>query len=314
MKSLWKLVSFLGALVVLGFIFMAGSSLITMLRGGEEGSYPSKPSILALDLSGVIIDGKKFLRDLRKYREMDAIKGVLIRIDSPGGVVGPSQEIYQEIKKVREEFKKPVVVSCNGLAASGAFYSAMAADKIVTNPGTLMGSIGVIMEFANLEKLYEWAKIKRYVVKTGAFKDTGAEYREMREDERLYLQGTMMEVLGQFKEAVAKGRNMPLEKVTAVADGRVFTGETAVKMGFADKVGTYSDALKLVGQMAKLGSRPEVFEPPKPHSILELVNGANAEEESETELKQFGQTLKRALGTELLGKPLFLMPGVWGAQ
>src|SRR5690606_7819038 len=137
-----------------------------------------------------------------KYREEDHIKAVVVQVNSPGGVVGPSQEIYSEIVRTREEYKKPVVFSCLGLAASGAYYAAAGADKFVVNPGCMVGSIGVIMQFANLEKLLSWAKIERYALKTGAFKDTGAEYRPMGAEERAMLEDLLNSVLGQFKKAI----------------------------------------------------------------------------------------------------------------
>jgi protease-4 len=237
---------------------------------------------------------------------MREVKGVLIQINSPGGVVGPSQEIYAEIKKTRDVYKKPVVVSGSGLVASGAFYAAMGADKIVTNPGTLMGSIGVIMEFANLSKLYDWAKIQRYAIKTGAYKDTGSEYREMREDEKKLLNVLMQDVLLQFKTAISQGRNMPMDKVNQYADGRIFTGREAVELGFADQVGTLSDAIEIVGELSGLGKRPEVFEAPKEReSLLNiLMEGA----ETRLNLNPV-ESIKSSL--KLMGQPLFILPGVW---
>lgn len=301
-----KFFQFIGAVVVIGF-------LISLLAGGIFSSFMGKKeriggdAIMKLELDGVIMDGKRFLKDLRKYREVSEIKGILVQMNSPGGVVGPSQEIYAELKKTREVYQKPVVVAGSGLVASGAFYAAMAADKIVTNPGTLMGSIGVIMEFANLEKLYDWAKIKRFVVKTGAYKDTGAEYREMREDEKKLLQTLMDDVLMQFKKAIAEGRKMPLEKVTQYADGRIFTGEQAVALGFADQVGTMTDAVEILGEMTKLGKKPEIFEPPKEYdSFMEFLTSNQEQSSSEAQaLRVMTNQLKT------LGQPLFLMKGTF---
>jgi protease IV len=264
----------------------------------------SKPSILFLELEGVILDGKEFLENLHKYAADDDIKGVLIQINSPGGVVGPSQELFAELKRVRTELKKPVVVSCLGLAASGAYYAAVAADKIVTNPGSLLGSIGVIMEFANLEKLYEWAKIKRYSIKTGQYKDSGAEYREMRPDERLLFQEMANEVLMQFKKTVAESRKLSMEVVDKYADGRVFTGATAVALGFADQVGTLEDAKRLVGQLSGLGSKPEMFTPPpkRPEFLSELFLESKKANSVEAALKDI-------FHSKFMGQPLYLMPG-----
>lgn len=302
-----KFFQFVGVLTVIGFVcafFIAGtlSSLVGSNKPKVHGN-----AIMKLELDGIIMDGKRFLKDLRKYREVPEIKGILVQMNSPGGVVGPSQEIYAELKKTREVYQKPIVVTGSGLVASGAFYAAMAADKIITNPGTLMGSIGVIMEFANLERLYDWAKIKRFVIKTGDYKDTGAEYRQMREDERKLLQTLMDDVLMQFKKAIAEGRKMPLEKVTQYADGRIFTGEQAVALGFADQVGTMSDAVEVLGEMTKLGKNPEIFEPPKEYdSFMEFLTSNQSESRSEAQaLKVMTNQLKT------LGQPLFLMKGTF---
>lgn len=299
---------FLGTIfIAIIVLFFAGcliltGSLVDQLELREKKL--SKPSVLFLELEGVIIDGKDFLEDLKIYAAEDDIKGVLIQINSPGGVVGPSQEIFSEIKRVRTELKKPVVVSCLGLAASGAYYAAVAADKIVTNPGSLMGSIGVIMEFANLEKLYEWAKIERYTIKTGAYKDSGAEYREMREDERALFQSMADEVLMQFKKTVAENRKLSLDLVSKYSDGRVFTGATAVALGFADKVGTLEDAKRVLGQLAGLGEKPDLFTPPSKR--VNLLQEFFVESKVKFSLKS---AVQEFVNTELLGQPLFLMPG-----
>jgi len=142
-----------------GMLVLSVGGLVSLFGSGDERV--DKASILALDLEGVIMDGKDMLELLRKYRKEDRIKGVLIRINSPGGVVGPSQEMYEEIKRTREEFKKPVYVFCSAVAASGAYYAAVGADKIYTTPGCMIGAIGALMEFMNLEKLYDWAKVQR---------------------------------------------------------------------------------------------------------------------------------------------------------
>jgi protease-4 len=296
-----------GVLTVLGIILVFVSVWVGFGSLMKNETKVKEKAILSLELNGVIVDGKKFLKDLRKYREDDDIKGVLVQINSPGGVVGPSQEIYAELKRTREVYKKPVVVTGSGLVASGAFYSAMGADKFFVEPGTLTGSIGVIMEFANLEKLYDWAKIKRYVIKTGAYKDTGAEYREMRPDEKQLLEGTMQEVLAQFKKAIADGRKMPIERVSQYADGRIFTGETAVKLGFADQVGTFTDAVAEIGKLTKLGNKPELFEPPKDRdNILQMLISQGEDEDSKTTLKGIGVITNQL---KLLGQPLFMMKG-----
>lgn len=287
------------------FVFLVGSSTISLFGGNNRMKILRQNSILHMELDGVIVDGEKFLKALKKYREKNDIKAIVVEIDSPGGVVGPSQEIFAELKKTREEYKKPVVAVSPGLMASGAYYSAVAADKIIVAPGALVGSIGVIMEFANLERLYDWAKISRYTITTGKYKDSGAEYRSMREDERKLFQDMIDEVWLQFKEAVAQGRNMKLEEVEPYADGRVFTGATAVKLGFADEVGTVDRAFDLAAELAKIDDY-DIYEVPKGRpDFLELL----LTEEPESKITD--QVMNKVFRANLINRPLLLMPGVW---
>lgn len=288
-------------LVFVGTILAGVGGMVALFSDPEE--HVSKSSILALDLDGVITDGKDFLDLLRKHRKDSHVKGVLIRINSPGGVVGPSQEIFDEIKRTRTEFKKPVIAYCSAVAASGAYYSAVAADKIFTTPGCMMGSIGVIMEFMNLEKLYDWAKVHRYSITTGKFKDAGAEYKELTAEQRALFQEMLDDVLKQFKAAIIEGRKMKPEFLDQYADGRIFTGQQAVKLGFADQVGSWDDARKALGEMTGLGSDPEVFKAKKQRGFMEFLEEASGGESRLT------KWIDSRIGTELNARPLFLMPG-----
>lgn len=289
------------------FTFVIGSSVISLF-GGEKMRITSNNTILKLKLEGVIMDGRKFLKHLSKYREDNSIKAIVIEVNSPGGVVGPSQELNYEIKRTREEFKKPIVVVSTGLNASGAFYASVAADKILVMPGTLIGSIGVIMEFMNLEKLYDWAKVSRYSITTGKFKDSGAEYRPMREDERELFQSMADEVLLQFKTAVAEGRNLDINKVSEIADGRVVTGTKAIELGLADQIGSREDAIKVAADLAGLKDY-DVFEPQLDRP--QWMKFFGADEDEENVMTPLSETASRLLKLELAGKPLFLMPGVF---
>lgn len=296
------------------FAFLVGSSAVALFGGGEKLRVAVGDSILHLKLEGVIMNGEKFLKNLKKYRKDKNIKAIVIEINSPGGVVGPSQEIYEEIKRTREEFKKPVVAVSVGLMASGAYYSAVAADKIVVAPGAMVGSIGVIMEFANLEKLYDWAKVSRYTITTGKFKDSGAEYRPMRDDERALFQDMINEVWAQFKDAVATGRNMKPEQVEPYADGRVFTGATAVKTGFADEVGTVDRAFAVAAKLAEIEDY-EIFDIPKRRpNIFDLLQDEEeptASVENQVAAKVADGIFNQFLKADLINKPLYLMPGYW---
>lgn len=289
-------------------------SVTAMLGGSGKSagfSVTRGDVILRLKIDGVIMDGKKFLEPLLEYKEDNHVKAIVIEINSPGGVVGPSQEIFEEIRRVRTELKKPVVAVSTGLMASGAYYAAVAADKIIVQPGTLVGSIGVIMQFTNLEKLYDWAKVSRFSITTGRFKDSGAEYREMREDERQVFQTMVDDVLEQFVDAVATGRNIKVEEARKVADGRVFTGRQALELGLVDEIGTREDAFKVAAKLAGLEEgKYEIMDPPKERpSFFDMLTG----DEEDTSVKferMIDSTLKKVMKTELMGQPLFLMPGV----
>lgn len=311
--------------IVIILVFIGLAAVVKVASGWvseKETIVTAKNTILHLDLEGVIMNGKKFLKNLKKYRDNDKIKAVLININSPGGAVGPSQEIYSEIKRVREEFKKPVICVSTGIMASGGYYSAAACDKIVVAPGALIGSIGVIMEFANLEKLYDWAKVSRYSITSGKFKDSGAEYRPMREDERALFQDMIDEVYAQFKTTVMESRGLKADVMEKYADGRVFTGAQAVKLGFADKVGGYEDAVRLTAEIAGLGDNYEVFEiPKKKMSIFDFGDAGG--EDTLNSLVQYADVMrssgkdpietitKKILKTQFLNQPMFLMPGYW---
>lgn len=294
-------------------MFMAGVYLTIsgsfFLLGEESERKIARDSVLLLKIHGVILNSDKVLKQLNKYGNDSKIKAVVIRIDSPGGVVGSSQEYFNGIKKFRAETKKPVIVSCGNLAASGAYYTAVAADEIYTNAGTLMGSIGVIMEFANMQGLFDWAKVKFFTIKTGPFKDSGSNHRPMRDDEKAYFQATIDEVHRQFKAAVSEGRKLTLDKVEPFADGRVFTGESAVKNGFADKIGGLEDAIKSAATKSGITGKPEVFEPPRwrEHFLQMFMQ----EDDEDVSYKgDWAKSVQKVLQTELIGKPLFLMPGV----
>ncbi|MBM2828745.1 MAG: Multidrug transporter [Actinobacteria bacterium] len=198
------------------------------------------------------------------------MKAIILRINSPGGGVGPSQEIYSEVRKLKG--KKVVVASMGALAASGGYYIACAADKIFANPGTITGSIGVIMQFVSVKDLIEKIGLKGMVVKSGAFKDIGSPMREMKPEERKLLQEVIENVHLQFVGAVAEGRKMDRKKVMKIADGRIFSGEQAKALGLVDALGNLEDAVEEAGKMAKIEGEPRVVTPPrKKFSILELL-------------------------------------------
>jgi protease-4 len=272
-------------------------------RGSEGGSSKAlfkKQGIALLEINGVIMDSKKALKSIKAFEDNPAVKAMVVRINSPGGAVAPSQEIYQAIK----HFPLPKVVSMSSVAASGGYYIAVAGNKIYANPGTITGSIGVIMEFANLEKLYDWAKIKRFVIKTGKFKDSGAEYREMQPEERSLLQGMVDDVLVQFKAAVAEGRKLTPEVVTSLADGRIFSGTQAKAVGLVDELGGIDEAIAAAASLAKIEGKPRIItEKKKNKGFLELIQDQMRDDDDEDAesrtSNRFAATLQRVLGLEI---------------
>ena len=302
LKSLTQILFLLIGVIFLAAILFGIGDLIVVLRAPTQNV--EKPSILALDLDGVIVNTRDIVDNLRKYRKEDRIKGVLLRINSPGGVVGPSQELWAELKRTREVFKKPVVAFCGAVAASGAYYAAVAADKIVTTPGCLIGSIGAMMQLVNLEKLYDWAKIDRYAITTGKFKDAGADYQPLTAEQRAVFQDLLNDVLAQFKAAIVEGRHMKAEFLDQYADGRVFTGAQAVKLGFADSVGTWDDARLELGNMTGLGDNPEVFKVKKRSRLMQFLGG-----DASSETSSLSAVVREVLQTDLTARPLLLLPG-----
>ena len=291
------------------FVVMVVSTIFVMSKGGSNVPHRggkkvfSDDAVGVIELKGVIMDSRKFLRQFEELENDERVKAIVVRLNSPGGSVAPSQEIYQAVKKA----KKPVVASMASVAASGAFYVAMGAKKVYANAGTLTGSIGVIMEFANLEKLYDWAKIKRYVIKTGKFKDAGAEYRDMTAEERELLSTMVFDVLRQFKEAVAEGRKLPMEKVDAVADGRIFSGAQAKQAALVDELGTLDDAVHDAAKIAGIKGEPAVLRPERSsNKIWDFVMDHKDEDEDAESSSSIGKVVSR-LENKIEG----LSPGVY---
>lgn len=220
-------------------------------------------SILLLNIKGIITSelSEELMGYVREYANKEQIKGILIRVNSPGGTVGASQEINSLIREVREFYKKPVFVSGGELVASGAIYSIVSADKIFTNEGTLFGSIGVLMEFHNYSELIRWAKMDVYHLKAGEFKDSGSPYRKMTLRERELFENLMENTLDQFKQAIAKGRKLDPKAVEAFSDGRVFSGKEAFELGLVDSIGSFNQAVRAIGEETGLGSEPHLFDP-----------------------------------------------------
>lgn len=244
--------------------------LLAVVSHLESVPLPSGAKVAVLPITGLIADSEGTIERLRKFAKDDSVKAIVLRINSPGGGVGPSQELYEEVRKLRG--KKPVVASLGAVAASGGYYIACAAQKIYANPGTITGSIGVIMQFVNVKDLIEKIGVRGVVVKSGAFKDIGSPIRPMRAEEQALLQGVIDNVHAQFVQAVAEGRRLDREKVAAIADGRIFSGEQAKELGLVDALGNLEDAVAEAGRLGKIEGEPKVVTPPKKRlSILELL-------------------------------------------
>lgn len=256
-------------LAILICLFIAALWAYSYLAGREDSLWGSE-KIAVIELKGVILDPQPVVEKLIKYRKNENIKAIVLRIDSPGGGVSPAQEIYAEIKKVRKE--KKVLASMGNVAASGGYYVACAADRILANPGSITGSIGVIVESVNVEELFRKIGLETMVVKSGKHKDLGSPTRKMTEEERRLLQDVLDNVHEQFIQAVAEGRNLPVEKIRPLADGRIFSGHQALSLGLVDALGNLEDAIAMATQMAGIKGEPEVIYPEKKKiSILELL-------------------------------------------
>ena len=215
-----------------------------------------KDKVAVVELFGPIMDAHKVVKQLDRYGKDSSIKGIILHIDSPGGGVAPSQEIYQAALRAKKN--KPLVASLGSLAASGGYYAAIAADKIVSNPGTITGSIGVIIGFMDARELMKKIGVRTINVKSGKFKDIGSSGREFTEEDKKVIQAVIDDVYGQFVEAVAAGRNMEEAAVRKLADGRIYSGRQALELGLVDELGTYHDAIQTLKKLANIDGKVTV--------------------------------------------------------
>jgi protease-4 len=262
------------ALVVAVFV---GVSLLTLpwLRQGEFWTGGEKVGVV--EIKGVIADSRNYLKQLDRFKNDRNIKAVVLRVNSPGGAVGPSQEIMQEVKKVSKT--KKVVASLGTVAASGGYYVASAADLIMSSPGTATGSIGVIMQFTNVEQLTKKLGLDFSTLKAGRYKDAGSPFRPMTPEDKAYLQNLLDNVYQQFIRDVSKNRKIPLERMKELAEGRVYTGEEAKDAGLVDVFGNLQDAIEKAGRMGGIKGRVEaVYAEKDSFSLLRLLLGQETEE------------------------------------
>lgn len=226
----------------------------------SDGFIESDNQIAVVEVQGMISRSREIVQQLRKFQNAPHVKGIILRIDSPGGAVGPSQEIYNAVVRIKEDGKKKIYASLGTVAASGGYYIASATDEIFANPGTLTGSIGVIMAFSNIQDLISKIGVKPEVIKSGKFKDAGSPVRPISGEERKLLQNLVDDVHQQFVEDVAKGRNLSTDKVTPFADGRVFTGRQALELNLVDQLGGLQDAIDSLAIQANIGGPPQIIQ------------------------------------------------------
>lgn len=287
------------AAAVLVYLAVAGLFVISVggLSRGEGGPALFGPRVAIVELEGVILEVDDILRELKAHRDNPTVKAVVLRINSPGGVVAPTQELHDAVMRLRQA-GKPVVASLGSVAASGGYYVAVACDQIYANPGTLTGSIGVVMQLANFEQLLKKVGVDYVVVKAGQFKDIGNLARAMTPDERRVMQALLDDVHGQFISAVAAGRRLPREDVARFADGRVFSGVQARDLHMVDALGGLEDSVLAAAKLAGIPTPPGVIQPRRRFSIIDLLRN------------QFGGTAVGALLRPTLPAfktPLYLM-------
>jgi protease-4 len=270
---LWILIGggafFLFVLAVFSLVYL------TLHAGSNEASFGGfGDRIGVVDLEGVILSPQPVVGELKKFGDDSSIKAIILHVNSPGGGVAASEEIYREVKRLREEKRKRVVVSIETVGASGAYYIASASNKIYADNGSIVGSIGVIAEWVNYGDLLKWAKLKNIVLKTGEFKDTGNPARDLTPAEQAYMQSLIDNMFGQFVQAVADGRGMKFDDVKAIANGKVWTGEQALPMKLIDNVGDFEAVVKDTAKAVNISGEPTLVHPEKDRkTLLDLVLG-----------------------------------------
>jgi protease-4 len=222
-----------------------------------------KEAIYVLKLEDTILSSEKIVSELRKLEKTDFIKAIILRVNSPGGTIGASQEIYLELKKFKEKTGKKLICSIESIGASGAYYVSLACDKVIALPGSIVGSIGVISFFFTVEDLMKYLKVKPYIVKSGKFKDTGSPFRQPNEQDLKYLEDIVMKLFDEFKKDVVQVRPSLKDKIDEIADGRVFTGKEAFELGLIDYIGTFSDAVTIAKELAGIKEEPKIIFPEK---------------------------------------------------
>ena len=261
-------------MAVLFFLGLAGIVLAVL---GKGSLFSPRERVGVVEIKGLLTDSRTVIKQLERYRDDDSIKAIVLRINSPGGAVGPAQEILREVEKIRA--KKKIVASLGTVAASGGYYIASGANLIMANRGTVTGSIGVIMQFTNVEGLTKKIGLDFFNLKAGRYKDAGSPFRPMTPEDKAYLQGLLDNIYQQFLSDVAHNRKIPLAKMKTLAEGRIYTGEEAKQAGLVDEFGNLSDAIEHAGRLGGIKGKVKAVYPEKESfSLLRLLLGQEAEE------------------------------------
>ena len=259
-------------LLVFGVFAIGLVMSVRWLSGGDLLS--AGEAVAVVPLIGAIVDEDEFIENLTAFREDDDVQAFVIEIESPGGTVGASQSIYEAIRDLRDEDERPVIAWMGDVAASGGYYAAMGADSVFALPGTITGSIGVLMEFPNAEELFRKIGLNWQVIKSGEFKDMGSLSRPLSDADRRVLEAFITDVYEQFVEVVAANRPLSITEVRELADGRIYSGRQAEELGLVDDLLTLNEVISLAGVMTGLGSDPKVVRPQEPTvGLLDLVRG-----------------------------------------
>ncbi len=270
---LWVLVGggafFIFLIAVFTLVYLVAKS------GNQQAQFTGfGDKIAVVDVEGVIIEPRTVVKELKRYAKDDSIKAIILHINTPGGGAAASQEIHDEVKRIRNEKKKPIVASIETLGASGGYYVAVATDKIYADPSSIVGSIGVISQWYNYADLLRWIKLKDVTFKAGELKDTGNPAREMTPLEKEYIQNLINDMHGEFIRAVAEGRKMKTEAVKPLADGRVWTGNQALGLKMIDQIGDFETALRETAKSVGISGEPTIVRPEKEkRTLLDLMFG-----------------------------------------
>lgn len=276
-RSFWFWLTLAGGLFVVCAALLWTLAWMTMRSSGTSFNGFGASRIAVVDLKGIILSADSVDEELEQFAKDDSVKAIILHIDSPGGGAAASQEIYHEVLRIRARHKKRIVASIGSMGASGAYYVASATDRIYANQASIVGSVGVIMEWVNYGDLLKWAKLKNVTIKAGALKDAGSPTRDLTPAERAYFQGLIDNMHAQFIQDVAAGRRLPVGNIQTLATGQVWTGEQALPLHLIDETGGFRAALLETARAVGIHGEPEVVRPSKPHeSLLDAILSANS--------------------------------------